>query len=898
MLPSVENDSLAHQPLKIGTLLVNEGFVRKADVDDAIAIQKKETELAELPLGKLLVKQGAITKQQLQTLLEHPELRNGIGAFAVEQGLINERQLTESLQNKPPRATLDDTFISAGYITDEDLKFFLKQQLNSMKLCELALHLNMVSVEVLQKAINIKRYQRTLGEILCDLSLITPLDLNAVLKKYRKHLKLGEILVKQGLIDEPTLNMALMEQESRSEPLGDILIEKGLLEQDQLFKAFSTQYNIPYNRLDGFEYDESEKAELTQIIGKTFARQFRIVPLQLSGHNLTVAISDPENLKVVHALRSKRNDLRTDCVLVSENDLDVVFKALYKDPSGLAPSRATRPSQRLALPKTEPTKPSQVKAVPPPSSTLDQKTAPAESIKKAPKPNSVDQPAESNQNSPEKLVQLLLAGAIKSGAQAIHIDQDIEGTSLHFRQNGDLRAPSPALLADELKPIAVEVIAIIKEMAGLDANDMRVPQDGVFRGTMVHRDQAAHQPFDLSVTTCPTLAGENVTVKIIQPCPRAPRLKDLGHSPQLLSSLTPVLSHHAGLILVAGPPASGKAATLYGMLQQLQNHQSKIVTVEDPIAFSLPGIVQTQVNPTLAIDYPALMRTTVRLDPDVILSGDIPDAKTAFWGFEAVRRGLLLLAGIQATDSANAITGLMELGISARQIALNLKGIVAQRYVRRICSHCKHTYHPMPDEWQLLFDTPPAHLTFYKGAGCPECGFTGFKGQALISELLTLNERLIWAIQNGKNENDIRHLAIRSGMKTLIDDGISKLSETTLLEIANVAPAESINAFKCRKADTFGSEKESGEIDTDEKFHLLLSSPKDQKEEINRFYDVYESLYPRRQRLPHNRTKKAFETFLSDNFKAVCQKYNCQKVSFLLHTQHTTPIILASPVIE
>ena len=375
MLHTAEKDSLEHQPLKIGSLLVNEGFIRKSDVADAIEIQKKEASLADLPLGKLLVKQGALNKQQLQALLENQELRNGIGTFAIEQGLLDEQQLSEIRRRNPKDAPLDSTLISEGYLTDEDLKAFLRQQLNSMKLCELALHLGMVSQAVLQKAVNIKRYQRTIGEILCDLSLITPLDLNAVLKKYRKHLRLGEILVKQGIINETTLNMALLEQESRSEPLGNILLEKGLLTQDQLFKAFSAQYNIPYNRLDGFEYDEREKQALIQIIGKTFSRQFRIVPLQLSGQNLTVAIADPENLKVVHSLRSKRNDLRTDCILVSESDLDFIFQALYNDSAGLISSpkkhehqniktpinstkALTQPDKTAAVPKEKPAAPS------------------------------------------------------------------------------------------------------------------------------------------------------------------------------------------------------------------------------------------------------------------------------------------------------------------------------------------------------------------------------------------------------------------------------------------------------------------------------------------------------------------------------------------------------------
>ena len=456
-------------------------------------------------------------------------------------------------------------------------------------------------------------------------------------------------------------------------------------------------------------------------------------------------------------------------------------------------------------------------------------------------------------------------------------------------------------MKETLGPIAVEVIGIIKDMSGLDAKDRRRPQDGVFRGTLVHQSQASRQPFDLSVTTCPTLAGESIIIKIIQPCPEAPNLSDLGHSQQLVSSLKGLLKHTSGLILVAGPPANGKAATLYGMLQLVNKSQLKIITVEDPIAFSLPGVIQTQTNPALALDYPFLMRTAIRLDPDIILAGDIPDAKTASWGIEAARKGQMLLAGIQATDSANALTTLKNLGITARHIALHLKGVIAQRHVKRICSACKHTYLPLPDEWQPLFEAPPNHLTFYKGSGCPECEFTGYKGHLLISELLPFNDSIVWAIQHGKDENDVRHLAVRSGMKTLIDDGLLKLSETTLTEIINVASMESIEAFKCRRADA-GEEAAHKDRNQHHKVPkaplLLLSSPQNQRREIAQFYQTYVSLCSRENGLASSQTEKAFITFITANYSAVCKQFNCQRVSFSLHPRKPAALILASPVMD
>ena len=329
MLNRMEKDHIEHQPVRIGALLVNEGFIRKADVAEAIDIQNRESQLAELALGKLLVKKRLIDKHQLQRLLEHPELRESVGEFAVERGLIDPHQLAECLRRKPKEQPLAEALVADGLLTDIDFKTFLERQLDSMKLCELAVRLGMVSETDLAKMVRAKRHQRTIGEILCDLNLITPLDLDSVLTKYRKHLRLGEILLKNGLIDRPTLEMALLEHESRAEPLGTILTEKNILTEDQLFSAFAIQYNIPFRKPESFKFSDRQKTALTGIMGKAFSRQFRIAPVSLEDNTLTVAIADPENLKVVHSLRSKRVDLRTHCVLVTESTMKLLFESLY-----------------------------------------------------------------------------------------------------------------------------------------------------------------------------------------------------------------------------------------------------------------------------------------------------------------------------------------------------------------------------------------------------------------------------------------------------------------------------------------------------------------------------------------------------------------------------------------
>ena len=443
-----------------------------------------------------------------------------------------------------------------------------------------------------------------------------------------------------------------------------------------------------------------------------------------------------------------------------------------------------------------------------------------------------------------ELIHSILNQALANGAEAIHIDHTPSRTTLKFRAEDLLHAPPEGWMENRLQSLAVPVIKTIKEISGLDAACRHRPQDGAFRGNMIDNASPETGSIDFSVSTCPTLAGENMTIRPIQPCAPAPGLGDLSHSEHIVSSLKRVTKDLTGMVLVAAPPGNGRAATLYGILRHIHQPDIKAVAVEDPISFSLPDAIQIQVNPALDLTFPVLLRAALRLDPDVVLAGDLPDRESAMLGFEAARKGILFIGAFYAVDTASVISGLRVLEMPPGYPINCLKAVLSQRYVRKICRECTHTYLPDPGEWRPLFDRFPGHLTFHRGAGCPVCGFSGYKGRILLSELLVMTEPVMQAMKRGDTEHDIRHLIIRSGMKTLIDDGLSKLDRTTLSEIIDAVPAGSrgsLSMYPCRLPGPHPPPDKS-EVSEDVEFKTVLSAPEILKADVQRLHNTYEVL--------------------------------------------------------
>jgi len=395
-----------------------------------------------------------------------------------------------------------------------------------------------------------------------------------------------------------------------------------------------------------------------------------------------------------------------------------------------------------------------------------------------------------------EIVNFIIKYGINQGASDIHIEQDREGVKLRFRIDGLLKKVKIGWLEKKLQEKAGAIISRIKVISNLDIAERRIPQDGVFR--INYFDKATKQKTDLDfrVATCKAIAGENIVIRILDPRKANVGLGNLNHSPHVLEPFKRLLKSSAGMILVTGPTGSGKSSTLYGALKYVYNPEIKIITAEDPIEYSFPGIMQTQVNQKIDLAFAKLLRSFLRLDPDVIFVGEIRDEETAKIRFDAAQTGHLVLSTLHTNDSISSISRLIDLKVEIAQIGSCLMCVLAQRLVRKICPSCKREYVPKEDDWGLLFDEYPSHLKFYKGKGCETCGFSGYTGRTLLSEIFVLDKEITKFLPKGADVYDIKEKVIEKGMKTLLDDGLSKLGDTTLSEIFKAVPHDMIQMFR------------------------------------------------------------------------------------------------------
>ncbi len=866
------------EPMNIGELLLKEGLVKKKDIEKALSIQEKESKKANIPLGEILIQMGKITREQLDILLNHPELKENIGEMVIEKGLMEDDELNACLLNKKPDESVGDCLVNKGYLSRHDLADLWQYQTGGKKLGELAVKLNMISQKDLEEAMKIRGSARTLGEILNDLNLVSPMDLNRVLKKYNKQLRLGEILIKQGVIDEEKLNIALREQRHSAEPLGNILLKNKFISVDQLYTALSKQYNLPYKKLTGFTYNEKQKQTLSSIVTQKYAEKNLVIPLSLEGNQLTLAVSIPENLKVLQELGSVYSHLKMQCVLITDSKFIELYETLYN-----RPLKSYRLSSYTEMTRED----------------VDQINIDLESVDET---VSKDAPYGILDMEADEIVNFIIKYGIINNASDIHIEQDRQGAKLRYRFDGVLHPLNLKWLDEKLQKMIPAIISRIKVMSNLDIAERRFPQDGVFRINFFDKEHNQKVDLDFRVATCPAIVGENVTIRILDPRKAKVNMDSLGHSSHVLDPLKRLLKSSAGMILVSGPTGSGKTSTLYSALQFVYNPGIKIITAEDPIEYSFPGIMQTQIKPKIGLNFARLLRSFLRLDPDVILVGEIRDVETARIAFDAAQTGHLLLSTIHTNDSFSAVTRLLDLEIEYNQIASSLMGVLAQRLVRKICPACRKKYIPSKDEWGLVYRSFPEDVTFYMGEGCDQCDFTGYKGRTLISEMLVVNREINNALNRGFGENEIKRIALETGTKTMVDDGLMKLNQTTLSEVVRVAPHEMLKEFRSRELKTakkIQPAKIKGDITETisglAEGRLVLTNPEGEEPLINRFFDLYLKTKKRTGAAGNRSDKPHFTEFINDNFNKICHKFGCNSVVFYLEEKEDNVKIFAEP---
>jgi len=510
-------------------------------------------------------------------------------------------------------------------------------------------------------------------------------------------LRLGDVLVQQRLISQEQLQKTLDLQRQTGKKVGRLLIETGIITEELLANGLARQLRIPFVNLKTFPF----RADVVKLLPESAARRFRALVLEDKGDSLLLALGDPLDLFAFDELTRllKRN---IAIAAVPETQLALAFDRLYRrteEISGLA--RALEKDLGDAVDFGELTATAGIEGAP-----------------------------------VVRLLQSLFEDAIQVGASDVHIEPQEAGLQIRVRVDGVLQTQT---LAD--KRIAGALAQRLKLMAGLDISEKRLPQDGRFSVRL------KEQTIDVRLSTLPTSYGESVVMRLLIQGAGMRRLDGIGMPEAMLKRFREVLGRSAGLVLVTGPTGSGKTTTLYAALAEINAAELKVITVEDPVEYRLPGITQVQVNDKIELNFARVLRATLRQDPDVILVGEMRDAETAEIGLRAAITGHLVLSTLHTRDAISTPFRLLDMGVPPFMVATSLQAVIAQRLVRLNCSECAEPQEPSAQELAWLTSMVEAGdaVQARRGRGCSACNGTGYAGRQGIYELLEMDAGLTQA---------------------------------------------------------------------------------------------------------------------------------------------------------
>jgi type IV pilus assembly protein PilB len=557
--------------------------------------------------------------------------------------------------------------------------------------------------------------------------------MKAVTKTSKK--LLGEQLIERGVITRDQLWEALRVQSRTGELLSNILLKLGMASEEVISEILGIQQ---------VKLDHLDPALLKTIPGR-LVRRHKIIPIKKEGNNLTVAMADPMNVLAIDDLRLLMG-CEIEPVHADEKDINTVIQKHF----GM--------------------------------SEVDKMFEEFEFLVNDHDDDAVKLEEEVVDEAPVvRLVNSIFLQAIEQDASDIHIEPQEHQIRVRYRIDGILRE-----VMTLPGKIHSAVISRVKIMSEMDIAEKRVPQDGRIQFRLGSRE------IDLRVSTLPTMYGEKVVTRLLDKgSMESYMIENIGFEPLNLQRLTNALKSSYGMLLITGPTGSGKTTTLYAALNEINTIEKNIITIEDPVEYMLAGINQTQVNTKTGMTFAAGLRSILRQDPDIIMVGEIRDGETAEIAVKAATTGHLVLSTLHTNDSAGAITRLVNMDIEPFLVASSVLVAVAQRLARLICPECRQAYELPPGAPERLFIgvEPDKPVTLYKGAGCSNCGNTGYKGRLAIHEVLPVTAGIRQLILNSAAADEIKQKAVAEGMITLKMDGIEKAMQglTTIEEVMRVA---------------------------------------------------------------------------------------------------------------
>jgi len=531
-------------------------------------------------------------------------------------------------------------------------------------------------------------------------------------------LKIGEVLLSQKEITLGQLNEALKLQPAGSKKLGEILIDNNYVTEVTLVKALSEQLKIEMVNLDNYYVD----VDATKLLSENTAKRTLSIPLKIWEDKILIAINDPLNIFYIEDIEVETGR-KAEIVIASKSQ---IIEAIEKYMGRRSAEKAAEDFDKE-------------------SSLIVEETDEAESIL-------------SIANSPVvRLIDSLISQALRMGASDIHIEPLENNIRVRVRVDGELQE-----ILTPSKHTQSAIVTRVKIISGMNIAEKRLPQDG--RIEMKIDDTVV----DLRISVLPTVYGEKIVMRILDRNNFLKTKEELGFTQDNMEKFDSLLEVPNGIILAAGPTGSGKTTTLYAALYELNKLNKNIITIEDPVEYKIEGINQVQVNTKAGLLFSTGLRSILRQDPNIIMVGEIRDEETAEIAVRAAITGHMVISTIHTNDAVSTIMRLMDMGVKPFLAAASLRGIVAQRLVKKVCLNCREEYAANKAEKRILGIN--SDVILQRGRGCPKCYYTGYSGRIAIHEILKIDKVIRDAIQNEMSNDEIAVLAEKAGMKTLKDN--------------------------------------------------------------------------------------------------------------------------------
>ncbi|HTS16726.1 MAG TPA: GspE/PulE family protein [Verrucomicrobiae bacterium] len=554
---------------------------------------------------------------------------------------------------------------------------------------------------------------------------------------------LRQLLQQTGLFTEKQISEVLSAPQTAAQPLITTLVKSGVATEEKLLQTLAQGLHLPFTRITEKEIDAAARQQVpTKVVF-----QHNVMPMRAENGTLLVAGCDPFNLTMLEAVRLVTKS-RVQLALCTEADIAKALKRYY----GVGAETLDELLQKNVL-----------------------------DIDEIAEVTKDDLESGDQEASVVKFVNQIIGEAYKERATDIHMEPMENDLRIRYRVDGVLhQTPVPP----HLKRFQAAIISRIKVMANMDIAERRLPQDGRINV------RSSGEEIDVRVSTIPTAYGESVSLRLLTRSSIFLGLDRLGLDKDEEKTIRRLIDLPHGIILVTGPTGSGKSTSLYAFLSTINSIDQRIITIEEPVEYELPGVNQISVKSEIGLTFASGLRHILRQDPDVIMVGEVRDLETAEIAIRAALTGHLVFSTLHTNDAPGAITRLIDMGIEPFLVSSSVEALIAQRLIRTNCQACKEEYKPGIEFLrEVAFPEEDIGKTkFYRGRGCEECRFTGFKGRSAIYEILVMSEALRPLIIERASSSAIKQVAVARGMRTLRDDGWDKVREgvTTVEEIARV----------------------------------------------------------------------------------------------------------------